>query len=111
TINAVEVLKSVTKPIEQAVEFLPSDERAVRVGDRAQHRKFKVTGDVVSIDGKKAVLNVNGRRMTVEVKDLSRVVGQAPSPVLGRTGQAGEPVLHEEIADEFNLILHRLADA
>src|SRR5438552_7847647 len=32
-INAAEVLQTVTKPIERAMEFLPADERAVRVGD------------------------------------------------------------------------------
>jgi len=115
-INANEVLKTVTKPIEQAMEFLPHDEREVRVGDNAQHRKFKVTGEVVSIDGGKAVLNVNGRKMTVDTKDL--VVsggGQAPSPVPGRKGQARAPVLHGNdtipISAELNLIGQRVDDA
>jgi DNA mismatch repair protein MutS2 len=114
-INAAEVLQTVTKPIERAMEFLPADERAVRVGDRAEHRKFKVTGNVVSIDGKKAVLYVNGRKMTVDTSDLAPLGGgQAPSPVRGRKGQAGVPVLHDDVAPisaELNLIGQRVDDA
>lgn len=68
--NAKEVVKVLTKPVEKAMEFIPVEHREVRAGDKAEHRKFKVTGDVVSIDGAKAVLNVNGRKMTVETRDL-----------------------------------------
>src|ERR1051326_2097112 len=112
SINAPEVLKTVTKPIEQAIEFLPHEEREIRVRDRAQHRKFKVTGEVVSIDGGKAVLNVNGRKMTVDVKDLVPLSGggQAPSPVPSRKGQTG-PALVPEISAELNLIGHRVDEA
>src|SRR5438477_749618 len=114
-INAAEVLQTVTKPIERAIEFLPADERAVRVGDRAEHRKFKVAGNVVSIDGKKAVINVNGRKMTVDTSDLAPLGGgETPSPVRGRKGQAGMPVLQDDVAPiaaELNLIGQRVEDA
>jgi len=109
SINAPEVLKTVTKPIEQAIEFLPHEEREIHVGDRAQHRKFKVTGDVVSIDGGKAVLNVNGRKMTVDTKDLVPVVPspalRAPSPRTRREGTIAE------VSAELNLIGQRVDDA
>jgi len=109
SINAPEVLKTVTKPIEQAIEFLPHEEREIHVGDRAQHRKFKVTGDVVSIDGGKAVLNVNGRKMTVDVKDLVPVV---PSPALRAPSPRtrGEGTI-AEVSAELNLIGQRVDDA
>jgi DNA mismatch repair protein MutS2 len=114
-INAAEVLQTVTKPIERAMEFLPSDGRAVEVGDRAEHRKFKVTGNVVSVDSKKAVLNVNGRKMTVDTNDLALIGGgQALSPVRGRKGQTGVPVPHNDVAPvaaELNLIGQRVDDA
>jgi DNA mismatch repair protein MutS2 len=111
-INASEVLQTVTKPIERAMEFLPTDERAVKVGDRAEHRKFKVTGNVISIDGKKAVLNVNGRKMTVDTSDLAPLGGgQAPSPAQRRRGGAPASDDVAPISAELNLIGHRVDDA
>ena len=71
--NAREVVMTLTKPIDRAIEFIPTEQREVHVGDQAEHRKFKVRGKVESIDGGRAVLNVSGKRMTVDVKDL--VVG------------------------------------
>src|SRR5437879_13854644 len=59
--NVREVVKTLTKPVEKAMEFIPIEQRQVHPGDRAEHRKFKVTGQVVTIDGSKAVLVVNGR--------------------------------------------------
>src|SRR5260221_9667229 len=70
-------LQAVTKPVEKAMEFLPAEQRDVHVGDRAEHRKFKVTGEVVSVDGTKAVLNVNGRKMQVDTRDLAPLARQA----------------------------------
>ena len=78
--NVREVVKTLTKPVEKAMEFIPIEQRQVHPGDRAEHRKFKVTGEVVSVDGGKAVLNVNGRRMTVETRDLVPV-GRSPLAV------------------------------
>ena len=69
-VNAAEIVRTLTKPVDKALDFLPSEQRDVHVGEKAEHRSFKVTGTIVSIDGKKAVLNVNGRKMTVDVKDL-----------------------------------------
>ncbi len=70
TTNAAEIIRTLTKPIDKAIDFLPAEQRDVHQGEKAEHRSFKVTGLVESIDGKKAVLNVNGRRMTVDLKDL-----------------------------------------
>jgi DNA mismatch repair protein MutS2 len=113
-IDAKESLKTVTKAVDKAMEFIPVEQRDVRAGEKAEHRKFKVTGKVVSVDGTKAVLDVNGRKMTVDTRDLNPVgVGQAPSPVPQRQrGQAGAPVLHESpIAAELNLIGQRVDDS
>jgi DNA mismatch repair protein MutS2 len=114
SVNAAEVLKTVTRPVEKAMEFIPSEQRDIRVGEKAEHRKFKVTGEVVSVDGKKVVLNVNGRKMTVDLKDLvPKGGGQAISPV--RKGQAGLPALHSDltpvIAAELNLVGQRVDDS
>jgi hypothetical protein len=101
----------VTKPVEKAVEFIPTEQRTVRAGEKAEHRKFKVTGEVVSIDAEKAVLNVNGRRMTVETRDLVPK-GGAAAPAKGRaeTRPASNDVA-AIIAAELNLIGQRVDDA
>ena len=113
--NAREVVKTLTKPVEKAMEFIPVEHREVHAGDRAEHRKFKVTGAVESVDGTKAVLNVNGRRMTVETRDLVPVssplaVGRGPK---GKTTANGQrPTANEaEVAAELNLIGSHVDDA
>ena len=111
--NAKEVVNNLIKPIESAIEFAPAEQHEVRAGERAEHRKFKVTGDVVSIDGTKAILNVNGKRMTVDVKDLVPYVG----PTLSRTRPTGESALRKsndlrpQVSAELNLIGQRVDDA
>src|SRR6185436_7261511 len=112
-VNAPEVIKTVTKAIDKALEFIPQEQREVHAGDRAEHRKFKVTGDVISIDGGKAVLLVSGRKMTVDVRDLiTKSGGQAIPPV---RRQAGLPVPHNDltpaISAELNLVGQRVDDA
>ena len=107
-INANQLLQTITKPVDRAMEFIPSEQRSVRVGDKAEHRKFKVTGQVVSIDGAKVVLNVNGRKMTVELRDLVPIETAAPKKVkLSPQSSA----LDAEVAAELNLIGQRIDDA
>ena len=112
-VDAKEVVNALLKPIEQAIEFAPAEEREVKAGDRAEHRKFKVTGEVVSIDGKKAIFNVNGKRMTVDLKDLNSLGSQ----IADRRSQQ-KPGLRSAIRDlrsdvsvELNLIGQRVDDA
>lgn len=113
SMKAADVVRSITKPVEKALEFLPAEEREVHVGDRAQHRKFKVTGDVVSIDGSKAVLSVNGRKMKVYTGDLAPLGGgQAASPARSRTKAAASGASDvAEVAAELNLIGQRVDEA
>jgi DNA mismatch repair protein MutS2 len=114
SLNASQVVGTLTRSVEKAIEFMPAEQREVRVGDRAEHRKFKVSGDVVSIDGKKAVLSVGGKRMTVDVRDLSSqiAVGSSqkgkPRPA-ARGPRSATDV--EEISAELNLIGQRVDDA
>ena len=112
-INAREVVSTVMKPIEAAIEFAPGEQGEVHVGDSAEHRRFKVTGTVMSIDGNKAVLNVGGKKMTVDVKDLA---GRGAPRVSHGHGGRGRPPLHgtDDIAPvsaELNLIGQRVDDA
>jgi DNA mismatch repair protein MutS2 len=116
-VNAKEVVNALLKPIEKAIEFAPAEQREVRAGERAEHRKFKVTGDVVSIDGTKAILNVNGKRMTTDVKDLVPL----RSPIADRGSQRkqlrsaiGDPRSFDvvpQVSAELNLIGQRVDDA
>ena len=107
--NAREVVTTLTRPIETAIEFIPSEGREVRVGDKAEHRKFKVRGEVVSIDGAKAVLNVSGKKMTVDVRDLTLAVGPPPTAATPRRAAALHSLSPETA--ELNLIGHRVDDA
>jgi DNA mismatch repair protein MutS2 len=114
TVNANEVLRTITKPVDRAMEFIPAEQRDVRVGEKAEHRKFKITGEVVSIDGEKAVLNVNGRKMTVERRDLVPKGGPSPQPSprsRGAREQSGGGDIVPVVAAELNLIGQRVDDA
>jgi DNA mismatch repair protein MutS2 len=111
-VNANDVLRTITKPVDRAMEFIPAEQRDVRVGEKAEHRKFKITGEVVSVDGEKAVINVNGRKMTVERRDLVPK-GAAPSaqPAAKSRPAASSGDVAVQIAAELNLIGQRVDEA
>ncbi len=111
--NVREVIETLTKPVERAIEFIPTEQREVHIGDRAEHRKFKVRGEVVSIEGGKAVLSVNGRRMTVELRDLTpleRAAGGGRGAGKRASLSPQSSVLSPETI-ELNLIGHRVDEA
>ncbi|HEV7243079.1 MAG TPA: Smr/MutS family protein [Thermoanaerobaculia bacterium] len=111
SVNATEVIRTVTKTVDKAVEFIPSEQRSIRVGEKVEHRKFKVVGELVSVDGQKAVLNVNGRKMTVETRDLLPK-GAPASPTKGRAEpRPATSDLAAVVAAELNLIGQRVDDA
>jgi len=108
-VKAQAVVQTLTKPAENAMEFIPVEQREVHVGDKAEHRKFKVTGEVVSIAGARAVINVNGRKMTVEVRDLVPLANQKPE-----TRNQKRPTVTSsdaEVGAELNLIGQRVDDS
>lgn len=110
SVNANDVIRTITRAVDKAVEFIPTEQRTVKVGEKAEHRKFKITGEVVSVDGGKAVLNVNGRKMTVETRDLVPKGGApAAAPTRQRpTDKSGDA---PTISAELNLIGQRVDDA
>ena len=110
-VKAQGLVQSLTKPVERAMEFIPAEQREVRVGDRAEHRKFKVTGNVVSLDGMKAVLNVNGRKMTVETRDLAPVENQKPETRNQKRARVTTSDDAVPVSAELNLIGQRVDDA
>ncbi|HET7711297.1 MAG TPA: hypothetical protein VFL80_05155, partial [Thermoanaerobaculia bacterium] len=46
-LKAEEVVRTLTRPVEKATEFVPAEQREVRVGEKAEHRRFKIVGEVV----------------------------------------------------------------
>ena len=119
SMNAQNVIQTITKVVDKAVEFIPAEQREVRVGDKAEHRKFKIAGEVTSIDGSKAVLAVSGRKMTVDLRDLAPVGGPKPpqpqQPSSKRGGGVISPAQKASdtvtISAELNLIGQRVDDA
>jgi DNA mismatch repair protein MutS2 len=110
-VAAANVVQAVTRPVEKAMEFIPAEQRDVHVGDRAEHRKFKVTGDVASIDGTKAMLNVNGRRMQVDTRDLVPLARASAEKKPGKGSKVSTGTDAVEISAELNLIGQRVDDA
>jgi DNA mismatch repair protein MutS2 len=117
-VNASEIVRNLTSGVDKAIEFVPVEQREVHVGDKAEHRKFKITGEVTSIAHGKAVLSVGGRKMTVDVIDLVPKGGApATSPARGLKAKKGSAVIHSgddsvaPIAAELNLIGQRVDDA
>lgn len=111
SVNTGEVLRTITKAVDKAVEFIPAEQREVHAGEKAEHRKFKVTGVIVSIDGGKAVLNVNGRKMTVETRDLVPLGGPRAEDKGPKVAAARSTADVAEVAAELNLIGQRVDDA
>jgi DNA mismatch repair protein MutS2 len=113
SINANEVLRTITRPVDRAMEFIPAEQREVRVGDKAEHRKFKVVGEVTAIDGDKVTMIVSGRKVTMDKRDLVPKGAPAPKPA-ARTDKA-KPASSGDIAvvvsAELNLIGQRVEEA
>jgi len=117
-VKAQEIVNTLTRPVDKAMEFIAVEQREVHAGDKAEHRKFKVAGNVVSLDGTKAVLDVNGRKMTVDTRDLRVIQSEAKDPHAKRRGDASPSsrlsmTLGDEatIGAELNLIGQRVDDA
>ncbi|MFZ2493738.1 MAG: Smr/MutS family protein [Thermoanaerobaculia bacterium] len=115
SLNANQVVQTLTKSVDRAMEFIPAEDREVRVGDRAEHRKFKVTGEVVSIGGANAVLSVSGRRMTVELRDLVPMKSGAGPKSTPKKGSVAGPTKSGSdavtVSAELNLIGQRVDES
>jgi DNA mismatch repair protein MutS2 len=114
SINANEVLRTITRPVDQAMEFIPAEQREIRVGDKAEHRKFKVVGEVKAIDGDKVTMIVSGRKVVMDRRDLVPKGAPAPKPVTRerekpRSGGGSDVAV--VVSAELNLIGQRVDDA
>lgn len=99
--------------IEQIVAPIPEptlQERApIHVGDEVEHRKFKVTGKVVSIENNRAQISVGGKKMQVDLADLRPRGGAGPKQKQVERPRSGTD--DPEIGAELNLIGWRVDDA
>ncbi|HEY0160860.1 MAG TPA: Smr/MutS family protein [Thermoanaerobaculia bacterium] len=114
SMNANEVLRTITKPVDRAMEFIPAEQREVRVGDKAEHRKFKVVGDVVSIDGDKVVMTVSGRKVTMDKRDLvpkGGAPGFSPPKAERAKARSSTGDVAPVVSAELNLIGQRVDEA
>ena len=116
-VNPNEILQTLTKPVDRAMEFVPVETREVHVGEKVEHRKFKIRGVVASIDGSKATLSANGKKMQVELRDLVPVGAPPPPPqqhrgarAIGAKGSSGDDTT-PVISAELNLVGQRVDDA
>jgi DNA mismatch repair protein MutS2 len=113
SMNANEVLRTITKPVDRAMEFIPAEQREIRVGDKAEHRKFKVVGEVTAIDGDKVHMVVSGRKVTMDKRDLvPKGAPPPPQPQRSRekaTSSSGDIAV--VISAELNLVGQRVDDA
>lgn len=114
SVNANEVLRTITKPVDRAMEFIPAEQREIRVGEKAEHRKFKVVGEVKAIDGDKVTLIVSGRKVVMDKRELVPK-GSAPAPKPVTRGndkpRGGGNDVAIVVAAELNLIGQRVDDA
>lgn len=86
----------------------------VKVGDRVEHRRFKLAGQVVSITDQRVRISSGGKQIEVDLGDLLAVeaarkpdAGKAKRPAQSISPEDKEP----EIAAELNLIGHRVEEA
>ena len=86
----------------------------IRVGDRVEHRRFRMSGQVTSIDGDKAQISVGGKIVRTTLDELSPAepAAEKTKPKSART-DTGNPsdVSEPAISSELNLIGQRVEDA
>ncbi|HUP63841.1 MAG TPA: Smr/MutS family protein [Thermoanaerobaculia bacterium] len=112
-VEASKIFTAVTAPIERSETEIETPARPVAVGDRAEHRLFRVTGEVTAIDGERATLSVGGKKMQVSLGDV-RLVQAGP----GKETKAKRPVAPTPDSDaeppvtaELNLLGLRVEEA
>ncbi|HVT04491.1 MAG TPA: Smr/MutS family protein [Thermoanaerobaculia bacterium] len=97
--------------IDRSLDAVPS--RDPRVGDRVQHRKFKIIGQLVALSGSRASISVNGRKMDVDLSELllqESPAKAAPSKAKPAAAAKGDSE-DETISAELNLIGQRVMEA
>jgi DNA mismatch repair protein MutS2 len=102
------IVQRVMSPIPAAV--LKDDAGKIETGQQVEHRKFKVVGKVVSIDGSRAVIAIGGKTMQVELSDL-RATGQPVKQTQTKRPEVSGSGEEPTIGAELNLVGQRVDDA
>ncbi len=104
--------ESVTLPIDRAEPREETSARPLQVGDRAEHRTLRFTGDILSIDGTKVTLAVAGKKMHASLEDL-RPSDSKPKAKTALRSSVRLDSSEEEpaVSAELNLIGRRVDDA
>jgi len=113
--RAAAIAERVLEPAAE-LEDAASPAREPREGDRAEHRRFGVTGEIESVEGSRAVLVVSGRRMTVDLDDLLLVETPGKREPERRKATTRRPRVatadvEPEVDGEINLIGKRVDEA
>lgn len=107
-----ELLQVITRPAEEHVAALPLESREPRVGDKVEHRRLKIVGELLSVDGTRATISVAGKRMHSDFADLRVVAGGTRTAGSEKPRRAFVDAGEEpEVAGELNLIGLRVDDA
>jgi len=85
-----------------------------KMGDRVEHRRLKMKGTLVAIQGKKGTIAAGGKRIEVELGDLLVLAEEAPAKSATRprreTEGSGDD-LEPKVAAELNLIGQHVEEA
>ncbi|HEU5162237.1 MAG TPA: Smr/MutS family protein [Thermoanaerobaculia bacterium] len=112
--DAKKSFEAVTLPIDRSAPREELAARPLQVGDRAEHRMLRFTGDILSIDGTKVTLAVAGKKMQASLDDLRPAAATAKpkSKAPRERGVAfGSSESEPEVSAELNLIGRRVDDA
>jgi DNA mismatch repair protein MutS2 len=106
-----QLFERVIQPLEAVA---PRDEAVaqLRVGDKAEHRRFRMVGEVVALDGTRARLSAGGKSIEVEAADLVPLRGEIAGRSPGRAPVASAADIAEPaIAAELHLIGRRVDES
>jgi len=108
-VQAAQVVSTVVEPIDRFT-VAETPRRPVRVGDRVEHRRLRLTGTVASIEGARVHLAAAGKRIQVELADLIPLE-EPPPPKRQPQRRPDQPLAEPEVAAELNLIGQRVEEA
>ncbi len=114
--ETADAYERIIAPLSRMPELSPPS-GPIKIGDRVEHRRFGMTGEVTAIEGAKARISVGGKIVQTELGDLFPVEGAArkqpkkssrdDAPSSTSSTDSPEPA----ISSELNLIGQRVDEA
>lgn len=114
-LDAAEVYERVVAPLSRLPELSPPS-GPIKVGDRVEHRRFGMTGQVTAIEGNKTRISVGGKSVQVELADLfpaevSTTEKTKKGARISVPASEGSEGAEPHISSELNLIGQRVEEA